>query len=228
MARGRGERGVVRRLRDAEVGAGDDRERDLGDHLQGPVDHAVGPVGEHPLRGHEHVLHDDVVARRAAHAEGVPVVRDADALGTDRDRHVEDAAALLGVVEHEHRRHHGAVAGLAGEPLAPGDAVAAVDRDRLAAGMGVVAAAGRDEEDPLVRDPAERGLRARQAAAVAPGRERDHVLVHRAGQRGGAAVAGELALQGGQLGDRRAVATELDRDGRLEQAGLAGARRRPR
>ena len=105
--------------------------------------------------------------------------------------------------------------------LCAGDPVAAVDLDRLAAGVGVVAAAGRDEQDALVGDPAQGGLGAGQPAAVAPGGERDDVLVHRARQRGRAAVVGELALQRGQLGDGGAVAAELGGHGRLQQAGVA-------
>ena len=40
----------------------------------------------------------DVVARGAPHAEDVPVVGDHDALGGERDRHVQHAHAALGVV----------------------------------------------------------------------------------------------------------------------------------
>ena len=112
------DRGLVGRLGDAEVHAGDDREGDAEDHLERRVDHAVGAVGQHPLVGHEHVLERDAVAGRAAHAEGVPVVEDGDALRRDRHRHVQHPAALLGVVVGEHRRHHGAGRRLAAEHLA--------------------------------------------------------------------------------------------------------------
>ena len=60
-----------------------------------------------------------------------------------------------------------------------------------------------------------------RSAPVAPGGERDDVLVHGAGQRGRTAVMGELALQGGELGDGGAVAAELGGDAGLEQAGVA-------
>ena len=201
----------------------------LDDHLQRRVDDAVGTVGQHPLVGHEDVLDDHVVAPRAPHAQGVPVVEDGDAL-TEGHRHVEDAGPLVRVVVAEHRRHDGAGGRLAGEDLATGDPVAAVDLDRLATRVGEVGAAGRDEQDALVGDAAQGGLGAGEAAAIAPRGEGGDVLVHRARQRGRAAVVGELALDGGRLAGwsrRRRPA----RPGRPAPAGPppgGGARLRPR
>ena len=126
-----------------------------------------------------------------------------------------------GSSEREHRRHHRAAGGLAHEALAAADAVAAVDRDGLAGGVGEVAAAGGDEHDLLVGDAAQGRLGAGQPAAVAPRGEAGDVLVHRARQRGRAAVVAELALQVRELADGGAVAAELDGDGGPEQADVA-------
>ena len=118
----------------------------------------------------------------------------AHAVAGERHRHVQHAQAALRVVVHEHRRQHGADRRLADERLAPADAVAALDLDGGAPGVGVVAAAGGDDDDAVLGDAAQRGLRARQVAAVAPRGERGDVLVHRRGEGGRAAVLGQLAL----------------------------------
>ena len=185
--------------------------RDAGDHLQRRVEHVVRTVGHDALVGNEHVLDRDVVAARAAHAERVPVVVDGDAVDLHGHGHVEHALAAFGIVVDEHRGEHVAGGRLAGEHLAAAHLVAAVDLDRLAAGPGEVTAAGGHEHDPVVDDPAQRRLRPRQAAPVAPGGERRDVLVHRRGERRRAAVLGELALHHRHLADRRPLAAELGR-----------------
>ncbi len=65
-------------------------------------------------------------------------------------------------------------------------------RDRLAAG-----------------DPLQRGLGAGESPPPAPRREGGDVVVHRQRQRRGAAVAGKLAVDGGDLADRRPHPAQL-------------------
>ena len=111
--------------------------------------------------------------------------------------------------------------GLAGELLAPADAVAAVDLDGAATRRREVAAAGRHEHGLAAGDPRQRRLGAGQAAPPAPRRERGDVVVHRQGQRGRAAVAGQLAVDEGDLADRGAHAAELGRHGEGQHPALA-------
>ena len=208
-------------LGDAEVDGTDHDEADAGDDLQRGVDLAVGPVGQHALVRDEDVVEVDVVAGRAAHAERVPALDDADAVAGERDRHVQDAQAAVRVVVHEHRRQHGADGRLADERLAAADPIAALDLDGGAAGVGVVAAARGDDDDAVLGDATQGGLCSRQVPAVAPRGERGDVLVHRRREGGRAAALGQLALDGGDLADRGSVAAQLGRDGDGQEAGVA-------
>ena len=216
-----GKRGRVRGLGDAEVHRGDDRHGDAADHVQRRIDHTVRPVGRNPLVRHEHVLEDDVVAGGAADPERVPIVEDGHALTGEGHRHVEHPAALLGIVEPEHRRHHGAVRRLAGEHLARRHPVATVDPRRLAPRPGEVGPARRHEHDPVVGNAAQGGLGAGHGAPVAPGREAHDVLVHRGRQGGRPAMVRELALHHRHLPVGGPQATELGRHRQRHQSRLA-------
>ena len=187
----------------------------------GRIDDAVRAVGQHPLVRDEDVVERDAVAGGAAHAEAVPVVEDGHAVRRDRHGHVQHPAALLGIVVGEHRRHHRPGRRLAAEHLAARHEVAAVDLGGLAARVGLIGAAGGDEHDALVGHPAQGRLGPGHVTPVPPGGEGDDVLVHRGGQSGGAAVVGQLALDGGDVADGAAAAAELGRHADGEQPGLA-------